>query len=85
MKSLFLLLSIVSASISKPADLESRLQVFEVTLKKQEIENRELKEEVRSLKTDNRQILIQLALMSGATRGNRHVLSQRLLHQGKGK
>lgn len=58
MKSMFLLLSIVSASISKPADLESRLQVFEVTLKKQEIENRELKEEVRSLKTDNRQILI---------------------------
>lgn len=85
MKSLFLLLSIVSASISKPADLESRLQVLEVTLKKQEIENGELKEEVRSLKTDNRQILIQLALMSGATHGNRHVLTQRLLHQGKGK
>lgn len=81
MKSLFLLLSIVSASISEPADLESRLQVLEVTLKKQEIENGELKEEVRSLKTDNRQILIQLALMSGATRGNRHVLTQRLLHQ----
>lgn len=85
MKSLFLLLSCISASVSEPADLESRLRVLEVTLKKQEIENRELKEDVRSLKTDNRQILIQLGLTSGAKRGNRHVVTQRLLHQGKGK
>lgn len=85
MKSLFLLLSCISASVSEPADLESRLRVLEVTLKKQEIENRELKEDVRSLKTDNQQILIQLGLTSGAKRGNRHVVTQRLLHQGKGK